>query len=48
MVVTLTSMPTGGTRPIGGGHGPIKWEGPVGGVFAVVMPGGGATPGGGV
>ena len=33
---------------MGGGRGPIKWAGPVGGVFAVEMPGGGATPGGGV
>ena len=43
-------MPTGGTCPIGGGRGPIKWEGPVDGVFAAVMPGGEAmaTPGGGV
>ena len=45
---TLTGMPTGGACPIGGGRGPIKWEGPVGGVFAAVMPGGGAIPGGGV
>ena len=41
-------MPTGGTCPIGGGRGAIKWEGPVGGVFAAVMLGGGAIPGGGV
>ena len=42
-------MPIGGTCPIRGGRGPIKWEGPVGGVLAVVMPGGGAiAPGGGV
>ena len=36
-------MPIGGICPIGigGGNGPLKWEGPVG----AVMPGGGAVPG---